>query len=177
MANDRGFGRKIYDPTAKDYGDKIKNMILIGRHMVERHLPMDQLTGATDLIGGMLGKDTGDQRANALRTFAPIAGFTVSHGAPGGMAKGEVYSERDSYQAKFAIEWPAIRKQFQRGEVEDAQKALAALGVSPRDQLSLQRSALNPGRIGGQTLQNFLRRATPEQIDRFERGRERDSLR
>jgi len=173
MANDRGFGLKIHDPTAKSYGDQLMNMILIGRHMVEKHLPMDQLTGAVDLIGGALGKDTGDQRANALRTFAPVAGFTVSHGAPGGMAKGEVYSEMDSYQAKFAIEWPAIRKQFQRGEVEEAHKALAALGVSPRDQRSLERSALNPGRIGGQTLQNFLRRATPEQIDRFDRARER----
>lgn len=171
MANDKGFGRKIYDPTAMGYIERGKAVFNAMEYLVEKHLPMQQVTGAWDLLRG-----DGDQKVNAMRTLGPAAGFTVSQGAPGGMAKGELYAEKDSYKAKFDIEWPSIRKQIKRGDLPGARAAMEELRVTPRDQRSLIRAAQYPGRISGAAMRDFLYRATPEARARMESRRQTGPL-
>jgi len=164
FANDKGFGRKIRDLNVNTYGGHIKNIIAAIDHIVGRHFPQDQIMGAADLL-----RDQGDQKVNAVKAFGPIFGFTTRQGAPGGMGKGEIYSEQDSYKSRLSIERPAIVKMLKNGNQDGAEKAMDAIGMTERDKVMLKRWVEDPSRISPRQRQHFYERATPEQIERLER--------
>jgi hypothetical protein len=166
LENDKGFGRHIYDETDSSAWGDAKTAWAVAKHMVAKHLPEMQLQALSDTLRG-----EGDKTVNLLRLFGPMMGFTVSAGAPGGPARGEQLAVKREFDMKFNLAWPDIKRQFQRGEIEPARETLRQLGAPPYMINGLQRNALNPsGALHGRTLQDFYRRATPAQIERFERA-------
>jgi hypothetical protein len=167
LENDKGFGNKIYDENDTSIKGDIQTAFAVGKHLVMKHLPEGQIMGGLDLLRG-----DGDKTTNLLRLTGPALGFTVSRGYPGGQARGEVAAEKQEFETHFNLAWPDIKKQIQRRDSAGAEAAMNALKVPPSMQRSLNRAALDPASsLRGRTLQDFLRRATPEQQDRFERVR------
>jgi len=173
LENDKGFGRKIYDEHDTSNWATAKTAFAVAKHLVMKHLPENQITAGVDLL-----HDEGDRHVNALRFVAPVVGFTVSKGAPGGMARGEQMSAKQDFDARFSVAWPDIRKKIQAGNVDEAIQDMNALRVPEKMQHGLIRNAQNPsGALRGRTLRDFYQYGTPEQIERFEGARERTAPR
>jgi hypothetical protein len=167
LENIQGIGKQpIYDENDTSIWNNIKTAAAVGKNMVMKELPSQQLEALGDTIRG-----EGDTKVNMLRLFGPVFGFSVSKGAPGGMARGEQLAEQREFNMKFALAWPDIKKQIQRGDVDGGRAALRALGAPNYMIRGLVRNAVNPaGAVHGRVLQNFYRRATPEQRERMERA-------
>jgi hypothetical protein len=164
MANDAGFGRKVYDPNADTTPKYMDNMLKVVEHIAGSQTPAGQISAFADLVKG-----EGDKKVNALQAFGPVAGATFSKGAPGGPAVGEIYHAREIHDYAVQAAMPDIRKQIQRGDVDGAYKAMRELGIPAGLQRFYVRTTQNPAtRLGGKTVRDFFHYATPEQRERFE---------
>ncbi len=169
LSNDKGFGRKIYDPTADTPEKYVKNMAALVWHLVQSQLPMGQLSAAKDLATGQ-----GDAKLNALQAFGPLAGMTFSKGAPGGPAVGEMYHARQQHQFAVDQALPDIRRQIQGGDTAGAVTAMTGLGIPKGLQQFYVRTSLNPQtRLSARGVKDFYLYATPEQRARFEASLQR----
>lgn len=168
-SNDKGFGRKIYDPEADSVGKYLQNAANIARHLAEAQAPTGQINAAVDLVKG-----EGDAKLNALQAFGPVAGLTFSKGAPGGPATGELYHARAQHDYAVQAAMPDIRKQIQTGDLEGARERMTELGIPPGLQRFYIRTTTNPAtRLSPRVLRDFYRYSTPEQRERFENQRQR----
>jgi hypothetical protein len=167
LANDKGFGRKVYDPSADTPAGYLANMGAIAQHLATTQVPEGQIGAAADLATGQ-----GDRKLNLLQTLGPVAGVTFSKGAPGGPAMGELFKAREEHQYRVNQALPEIRRMIQRGEIAMAVKQMIALGIPPGLQQFYIRTTINPAtRMTPRTMQDFYRYATPEQRERFLRQR------
>lgn len=164
MSNDKGFGRKIYDPEADTPGKYLSNIGAIVAHIAKSQFPEGQFNAFSDLVKG-----EGDAKVNALQAFGPVAGVTFSKGAPGGPAVGEMYHARQQHDFAVQSALPDIQRQFLRGDVSGAMNRMTELGVAPGLQRYYARVWANPGtRLSGRTLKDFYMYASPEQKMRME---------
>lgn len=165
--NDKGFGRKIYDPDASTPGAWAGNIWAIVSHFMKAQLPMGQINALSDLVTG-----DGDTKVNALQAFGPLLGFTFSKGAPGGPAVGELYAAKRKHDFQVDMALPDIRRQIQRGDLVGAYERMNELQIPAGLQRYYVRTTLNPAmRLRGRTLRDFYNQATPDQIRRFEEQR------
>jgi hypothetical protein len=168
LSNDKGFGRKVYDPNADTPAKYLNNALQVVKTIAESQVPTGQLSGLVDLVKG-----EGDKNLNMLQTFGPLAGITFSKGAPGGPAIGELYAARTQHQFAVDQALPDIRKQIQRGDIAGAQRRMTELGIAPGLQRFYIRTSQNPAtRLSPKALRDFYLYATPEQRDRLERARQ-----
>jgi hypothetical protein len=166
--NDKGFGRKVYDPNAETPMDKAAAIWAMVEHFAKAQTPEGQINALSDLV-----KDEGDPKTSALQTAGPFVGVTFSKGAPGGPATGELYDYRQRHDVKVNMALPDIRKQILRGDVGGALQKMRELDIPPGLQRFYIRTTLDPStRVGGRTLRDFYMGATPEQRDRLERARQ-----
>jgi len=167
MANDKGFGRKVYDPNADAPEKYLANMGAIAKLLAESQLPEGQIGAFMDLVKG-----EGDAKVNALQAFGPIAGVTFSKGTPGGPAIGELYHAREMHDYAVQAQLPDIRKQIQRGDVQGARDRMTELGVPAGLQRYYIRTSQNPSlRLSPKALRDFYLYGTPEQKQRMEQLR------
>jgi hypothetical protein len=164
MENDKGFGRKIYDPNADTPGKYLSNIGAIVAHIAKSQFPEGQFNAFHDLVTG-----EGDKKVNALQAFGPVAGVTFSKGAPGGPAVGEMYHARQQHDFAVQSALPDIQKQYLRGDVSGAMSRMTELDIPAGLQRYYSRVWANPGtRLSGRTLRDFYMYATPEQRARLE---------
>ena len=169
LANDKGFGRKVYDPNADAPAKYLKNMGAIVQQFASAQAPEGQIRAAVDLATGQ-----GDRKLTALQTLGPVAGVTFSKGAPGGPAQGEIYRAREQHQNDVDQALPDIRRMIQRGEIAQARQWMTQLHISPSGQDSYIRTTRNPAaRLTPRAVQEFYQYATPEQRQRFQQDRQR----
>ena len=146
------------------------------------------LSSPSDISGGLLGNFTPvglvqgvshlgakgeDQGTAALQTFLPLLGITVSQGAPGGPAMGDIFRVQD--RQKFAVDeaMPAVHRMIKAGDVQEARAKLMQLGVAPKLINYYVRVTLNPSaRLTGKKLADFMREATPEERAMFDRDQQ-----
>lgn len=167
MANDKGFGRKVYDPSADAPAKYLGNMGAIAKHLAMSQLPEGQIGAFMDLVKG-----DGDPKVNVAQAFGPVAGVTFSKGAPGGPAVGELYQAHAMHNYAVDAALPDIRKQIQRGDVDGARDRMTELGIAPGLQRFYIRTSIDPAtRLGGRTLRDFYLYGTPEQKQRLENAR------
>ena len=93
LANDKGFGRKVYDPNADTPEKYLKNAGAIASHFATSQIPEIQLSSAADLATGQ-----GDRTLAMAQTFGPIAGVTFSKGAPGGPAPASFSAAQEQHR-------------------------------------------------------------------------------
>jgi hypothetical protein len=166
LANDKGFGRKVYDPNADTPGKYLKNMGAIAQHFATAQTPDIQFKAALDLVTG-----EGDKKLAALQTFGPLTGVTFSKGAPGGPAAGELFHAQEQQQFRVNEAMPDIRRQIQNGDVEGARKRMQELGIPSGLQNFYVRTTLYPqARFSARAMQKFNLYATPEQKQRLQRA-------
>jgi hypothetical protein len=168
LANDKGFGRKVYDPNADTPEKYLKNAGAIASHFATSQIPEIQLSSAADLATGQ-----GDRTLALAQTFGPIAGVTFSKGAPGGPAAGELFRAQEQHRFDVSEAMPDIRKMIQNGDQAGARAQMRDLGIPPGLQNFYVRTTLNPAaRFSPRAIQQFNQYATPEQRARFQRARE-----
>ncbi len=165
MANDAGFGRKVYDPDADTPEKYLANMGAIAKHFAGAQFPTGQFNALSDLVKG-----EGDSKVAALQAFGPFAGVTFAKGAPGGQGVGELYHARAQHDYAVQAALPDIRRQIQNGDVAGAQQRMNELGIPPGLQKFYVKTSLTPAtRLGGRTLRDFYLYGTEEQKRRMER--------
>jgi hypothetical protein len=170
LANDRGFGRKVYDPNADSIGDYVKNAGAIATHFATAQLPDIQLSGAYNALTGQ-----GDTTLATTQALGPLAGVTFSKGAPGGPAVGELYKEAE--RQRFAVNeaLPEIRQMITNNDIPGAMKRMIDLKMPAWQRNITIRQALNPSaRLTPTAVQKFNRTASPEERARFERMRQQN---
>jgi hypothetical protein len=113
-SNDKGFGRKLYDPYDHTAGGVAKNIGRIVWDTMQSIAPTGQLQGAKDALVGGPGVD---RKTAALQAALPIAGITVSKGAPGGPAMGDYYAAKDEHDFQVQTAMPHIQQQIRQGDV------------------------------------------------------------
>jgi hypothetical protein len=164
LENNRGFGHRIYDENdTSDYA-AAATAWNVAKHIVGRQLPEMQMQGGWDMIAGH-----GDPLVNALKFAGPFFGFTASEGVPGGPAMGVARNVKNSFESRFDVAWPGIRRQIQNGDEAGGRAALQQLGTPPQMLNALVRNAKNPAQtLHGRTLRNFYQEASPEDRARYE---------
>ena len=159
LTNDRGFGRKVYNPNADTLGGWAKNIGHIVALFMGDQVPLQSISAAIDTLHGR-----GDLATNALQVAGPLAGLTFSKGAPGGPAVGEMYHAREEHEFNVQQALPGIRQKIQSGDVDGARKDMTDLGIPPRLQAFYIKTTENPrARLTPHQLRDFERYATPDQ--------------
>lgn len=169
FSNDAGFGRKIYDPNADDWGKYASNMVEVVKHLIGSQLPMGQLRAGHDLVTG-----EGDKTVNALQLAGPLMGVTFSRGAPGGPAVGEMYDAKSRREFAISKAMPDLRRQIQRGDVPGAQQVMQQLGMDASYQRWVIKTSLDPRlRLSARSIRDLYNSGTEDQKARFGRALER----
>lgn len=168
-SNDKGFGRKLYDPYDHTAHGVAKNVGRIVWDTMQSIAPTGQLQGLKDAVVGGPGVD---QKTAALQALLPVAGITVSKGAPGGPAMGDYFAAKDQHDFQVQEALPGIQKQIRGGDIVGARQAMTELGIAPGLQNYYVRVARNPGlRMSGRKLRDFERFADDRQKAQFARDR------
>ena len=180
--NDKGFGRKLYDPYDKTPPGMLKNLsrIIFGADL-------SSLKSADDFSGGLMGSFTpvgliqgaahwaggqGDTRTAMLQTLLPVFGVTVSKGAPGGPAAGDLYHAKDEHDFQVNEALPGVRSMIRSGKLEEARVRMHELGIPIGLQKYYIRTTLNPAtRLSGRALRDFRLYGSPDDIQRLDEDR------
>lgn len=167
-SNDRGFGRKLYDPNPHTVGDYAKNIGRIMWHAMDTVSPVDEMfDAARDLAEGR-----GDPTVAAGQLILPATGLTISHGAPGGPPVGQLYEARSRHEFEVEEALPAIRDKIRDGDIAGARADMRALNIPPQLQNYYIRTTRNPRlRLSPKAMRDFSRYASPEQKAEMERLR------
>ncbi len=102
---------------------------------------MTLIEGASDFIWPQKGKGRAE---GAIETLLPLAGITVSHGAPGGPEIGKLYRDEDEQRFRVQEALPGIRDRIRNGDIKGAQDQMLALGVPPGLIAYYIRTTINP---------------------------------
>jgi len=158
FANDQGFGRKVYDPDAQGITGFAQNLGRIAWQFLSTQIPGQQ---AEDLYRIATGTAREGEPAQVL---APLAGFTVSRGYPGGPEIGVVEHAKQQQHDQLMREMPGLRDQIRTGNAGLALQRMHELGVAPGLARYYVRTTLYPqSRMTPQALRQFMQGATPEQ--------------
>jgi hypothetical protein len=167
-ANDKGFGRKLYNPNATTPLGILQNFGAIGWAVMDSVLPTATFDGLWNLLSGK-----GEKKTAIMQTVMPLAGITVSKGAPGGPAVGEYYRAQEEHNFQVQQQMPAIRDKIRNGDVAGAQKDMTALGIPAALRNYYVRTTQHPElRLSPRALHNFNLYATPEQREQLQRARD-----
>ncbi len=157
-ANDAGFGRQIYDKHDHGMGGYARNIGRIAEFTANSILPLSAFDGMKSLA-----ENKGEAKTNLMKILLPMAGITVSKGAPGGPALGQLYDTKEENEFQVGEKMPDVRAKIAAGDVDGAAKELAALGFNKNRAKMVIRSIENPGsRLTKSQMKQFERTATPD---------------
>ena len=166
FANDRGFGRKVYDPDAKGITGVAENLGRIGWEFLRSQIPEQQFDGLMHILSGTA------REGEVVKTVAPFMGFTVSRGAPGGPEVGILYQAQREQRDRQMQAMPQVDELIRAGRKDEALQMMRGLGM-PEGLIRYHARVIeNPQkRLSGRALNQFLQYATPEQRDAMERAK------
>ena len=167
-SGDAGFGHKLYDPEDSLRGREhsIANIVA---GCVGGVLPGTQYEAISALAKGTAT----DRGAAWMQALLPVVGITVSHGAPGGPAIGDLYRYRDEQQYQLEHARPEITQKIKAGDLAGARAQMTEIGVAPGLQNYIIRSTNNPQqRMSARQVRDFMQGATPEQRQQFIQDRD-----
>jgi len=166
LENDRGFGgrvEQVYNRNPDGLGERAKVLGDILWEFMRSQTPELQLRAAGRMLSGK-----GDW-VDTAQALAPFAGFTVSRGAPGGEAIGELYQASGEHEYKVRSALPEVRDLVRDGKYDEAQQKLEDLQVPPKLQRYYMKVYGTPeARLSPRAMRDFQRYSTPEQRRRME---------
>lgn len=166
ITNDKGFGRRVYDPDAKGLKGTAESVGRVVWNLLSQQVPADALQSLGDITRGA-GTDL-----DKAKVLGPIAGLTFSKGAPGGPAVGELYAEENRRRGAKADVMEEVRHQLKLGNIDKADDLMADAGMTRSEINGVMKSFDNPGRaLSPQRLRKFNQTAPDEKRDRMQRAR------
>jgi len=166
ITNDKGFGRKLYNPYADTPKEWMKNLGRIAENFIGDQLPTQSIAAAKDYFTGH-----GDAQVNLAQAVGPLAGITFSKGAPGGEAVGEMYAAKDRHEYQIQQALPDIRRQIQEGDIAGARAAMKEVEIPVGYQNWIIKTTKNPRlRLSPSQMKQFGLYATPEQKERMKQA-------
>jgi hypothetical protein len=163
--NDKGFGRKVYDPDDPGIQGALKNVGRIIQNFMEAQLPSEAIKGASKVISGQ-----GDA-SDAMKAIGPFFGVTFSKGAPGGPVAGIAHDIERRHRAQLAATMPQVRAMLQEGNVDDAVELMQKAKMSEEEIGTAIRLAMNPkAKISEKTISDALQHGTPQEQERLRKA-------
>jgi hypothetical protein len=161
ISNDKGFGQKIYDPYDTTATGYFKNLARIAEFTFDSMLPVGPFEALHEM--GKPGSK-GDATTKAMQLTLPLMGVTVSKGAPGGPAMGQLYASKDEHEFQVGEHLPEIKEKIRSGDIKGAAAEMDDLGISRSYQKFLVRTTQNPGaKLTKRQMNDFLGYATPDE--------------
>jgi hypothetical protein len=166
LENNRGFGgrvEQVYNRNPNSLGEAARAVGSILWEFMRSQTPELQLKAGARMLSGK-----GDW-VDMAQALAPFAGFTISRGAPGGEAVGEMYAAKGEHGDRVKAALPEIRELVRDQKYDEAQQKLQDLNVPLRLQRYYMRVYGTPeARLSPRAMRDFNRYATPEQQRRME---------
>ncbi len=162
-SNDKGFGQKIYDPYDTSAQGYAKNMARVAEFAMESVLPISPFKALSSL-----GSDKGETQTKIEQILLPMIGITVSKGAPGGPAMGQLYASRDEHGFQVGEKMPEIKEKIAAGDIHGATKMMTELGMSRSYQRFIIKTSKNPrARMSKSQMREFMGYAKPDERERM----------
>jgi len=159
FSNDRGFGRKVYDPNTIENGTELQTAMDIAKAIAEAQAPTGQMSAF-----GKLVTSPDDKGVNALQLMGPVLGTNVSKGAPGGPGVGDYYHAKDMQQFQIQRQTAEIRDLIKTGDLDRARERMTALGMDKGYQRWLIKTTQNPAlRFNPKTAHQLYQFLSPAQ--------------
>jgi diguanylate cyclase (GGDEF)-like protein len=167
VTNDKGFGRRVYNPDLPGFGGAAKAVGNIAWNVLSQQFPTDSLNAAIDMVKG------DDDKINALKVVGPLFGLTFSKGAPGGPEIGEMFTVERRHRAEVSEAMPDIKKLIKRGDMDDAIARMYEAHMTPEEiKATIRFSNMPRARLTPRALKKFYQTAPPEERERMDRMRE-----
>lgn len=164
IENDKGFGRRVYDPEAEGIEGAAKNLGRIVMNFMGQQVPLDSAEGAMDWVEG--NATTTDK----LKAAGPLMGLTFSKGAPGGPAVGEQYYVERKHQGDVMDILPDVQKALKRGDKDKAIELMQSVNMTPPEMLSvIRRNEAPESRLNKNSMKRFNQHASDEDKERMNR--------
>lgn len=168
MSNDKGFGRKIYDPSSDTIGEETKAVMEIGKHFIGKHFPTQNINPLVDMVEGH-----GDPGVNFMRALLPFVGLQTSQGASGGPAIGVMRNANQKHEYQMQLAMPDIYRKIQDGKEDEARDDMDRLGVATRLREVIIRGVKDPNtRFRASTMKKLDGYMSPEQKRNMQRFRD-----
>ncbi len=162
--NDRGFGRKVYDPNAQGVGGVAENVGRIAWEFMRSQVPEAQFNSLSRVLSGE------SKEGDVPQALLPFAGLTVSRGFPGGPEAGTLFDARKKHEEQVREAMPGINELLRTGKTADAVKQMTGLGMTQGMINYRIKVAQHPeARVSPSALKRFEREATPEEKAGFQR--------
>jgi hypothetical protein len=166
IQNDKGFGRRVYDPDATGPGGALKNIGRIAWNFMAQQYPADSVRSVGDMIAGKA--DPTDK----LKAVGPLVGLTFSKGAPGGPEVGAQYYVERKHQGEVMDIMPDVQRALKQGDNDAALKMMRDAKMTPSEMLSVMKRNKAPAtRINQQSTKKFNQRASDEDKEKMSRLR------
>lgn len=167
QANKDFADRNIYNPYAHTPAEYAANVTKAVWHFMAAQVPTDAIKTAYDLA---FNKDItpDDRRLDTLKIVGMLSGFSVSQGAKGGPALGELM--REKVEHKYALEQslPDIKKAIKEGRMDEATAKMQELKVEPGLQKFFIQTTLNPGAgVARRAMREMIANMPEERRARF----------
>lgn len=167
-ANDKGFGRKVYDKNADlTTWEQVKNVGRIAWHLMKSQVPVDWGQSIADYASGH-----GDETTNLLKSVGPIAGMTFSKGAPTGPEYGDILKEKEKQKFAIGENLDTIRRLVQDGKVDEAVKLMIDMKLDKHDIQTFVRIYSGGPRVTKGAARKFSSSASPEAVEELRRHME-----
>jgi hypothetical protein len=166
IENDKGFGRRVYDPEAEGIKGAVKNLGRIVWNFMTQQVPADSIQAAADWASGHADE------TDKLKAAGPLVGLTFSKGAPGGPAVGEQYYVERKHQGDVMDIMPDVNRALKLGDRDRAIEMMENVKMTPQEILNVIRKNEAPeSRLNNRSLKKFNQRASDEDKERMDRLR------
>jgi hypothetical protein len=167
FTNDKGFGRRVYDPDAPGFKGAAKAVGNIVWNILEQQIPMESIKSAKNVVSGQ-----GDE-TDALKVIGPLLGVTFSKGAPGGAEVGVLFEAEKRHRGEVSEAMPEIKQLLKQGDTDKAMARMQEAHMTGAEQKLTLKYALEPkARISPTRLKKFYQFAPPEEQERMQRAGE-----
>lgn len=163
-------GRPIWSPSDSTLTAVGKAIVHIGAAQIG----LDTMSGVADWAQGQASE------MDKAKLLAPLAGITVSKGAPGGPAVGELYAEQRRVEAEREYAMPAIQKALklsqlstdpaqQSAQYDQALQMMQDLKMTPGQMRTIITHTLEPeSRLNNSAVKKFSKTASDEDKAKLE---------
>jgi hypothetical protein len=166
IENDKGFGRRVYDPEAEGIKGAVKNLGRIVWNFMTQQVPADSIQAASDWASGHADE------TDKLKAAGPLVGLTFSKGAPGGPAVGEQYYVERKHQGDVMDIMPDVNRALKLGDRDRAIEMMENVKMTPQEILNVIRKNEAPeSRLNNRSLKKFNQRASDDEKERMDRLR------
>lgn len=166
IENDKGFGRRVYDPDATGPAAAMKNLGRIAWNFIAQQYPADSVRSVGDMMAGKA--DPTDK----LKAIGPLVGLTFSKGAPGGPAVGMQYAIERKHQGEVMDVMPDVQRAIKQGDTDGALQMMRDAKMTPSEMLNVMKRNQAPAtRINQQSTKKFNQRASEEDKEKMSRLR------